>query len=184
MGRRRQGARPVGSGGSGGSGSGEGRARAVLTSIPGGAGAPDADARDDHDRAEAPEHAGRVQPGSSAAEIGQRARIWHVVLNVAGRVTPLPQLKQGLEQLAHEHPPFLTARYAADHAEIRYWEQADDLQDAAALALRLWGEHRVSAQLPPWEVVGLEVVDRPTYHKRIAEGYGEPPAFLGGVHPY
>ena len=57
-------------------------------------------------------------------------------------------------------------------------------KDAAAMALRLWGEHRVTAQLPPWEIVGLEVVDRPTYHKRIAEGYGEPPAFLGGVHPY
>jgi hypothetical protein len=112
------------------------------------------------------------------------ARIWHVVLNLAGTVTPLAQLKQGLEQLAHDHPPFLTARYAADHAEIRYWEQAATLQDAAALALRLWGEHRATAQLPPWEIVGLEVVDRSTYHQRIASGFAEPPAFLGGVHPY
>jgi hypothetical protein len=106
------------------------------------------------------------------------------VLNLAGGVTPLAQLKQGLEQLAHDHPPFLTARYAADRAEIRYWEQAATLQDAAALALRLWGEHRSSAQLPPWEIVGLEVVDRSTYHQRIAAGFAEPPAFLGGVHPY
>ncbi|WP_370093285.1 hypothetical protein [Streptacidiphilus sp. MAP12-20] len=156
-----------------------GRSGVVLTSIQGGA-----EPSPVPGRTQGQGPAERIAPGSSAAEIGQRARIWHVVLNVAGQVTPLPQLKQGLEQLAHEHPPFLTARYASDHAEIRYWEQADDLQDAAAMALRLWGEHRVSAALPPWEVVGLEVVDRPTYHKRIAEGYGEPPAFLGGVHPY
>ncbi len=163
--RRSPGAGPVGKG------------RVVLTSIPGGGERPGAAGPE----AVSAEH---TRPSSSAAEIGQRARIWHVVLNVAGGVTPLPSLKQGLEQLAHEHPPFLTARYAVDHAEIRYWEQADTLQDAAALALRLWGEHRSSAGLPPWEVVGLEVVDRPTYHQRIAEGYAEPPAFLGGVHPY
>jgi hypothetical protein len=107
-----------------------------------------------------------------------------VVLSVAGRATSLTELKRGLEQLAHDHTPFLTARYAVDHGEIRYWEQAEHLQDAAAMALRLWGEHRATAQLPPWEIVGLEVVDRPTYHKRIAEGYGESRAFLGGVHPY
>ncbi|MFE9423380.1 hypothetical protein ACFYNO_10495 [Kitasatospora sp. NPDC006697] len=112
------------------------------------------------------------------------ARLWHVVLSLAGEVTPLGALKAGLEQLAHDHSFFLTARYAADHAEIRYWEQARDLHDAAAIALRLWGEHRTSAKLPPWEIVGLEVIDRATYHQRIAEGTGAPAGQLGGVHPY
>jgi len=107
-----------------------------------------------------------------------------VVLSVAGEETPAPELRRGLEQLAHDHPFLLTARYAPGHAEIRYWEQARDLHDAAALALRLWGEHRISARLPAWEIVGLEVVDRATYQKRIAERAGGPPAFLGGVHPY
>ena len=32
--------------------------------------------------------------------------------------------------------------------------------DVASLALRLWNEHRESAGLPRWEVVGLEVVER------------------------
>ncbi|WP_404814115.1 hypothetical protein [Kitasatospora fiedleri] len=114
----------------------------------------------------------------------EQARMWHVVLSVAGAATPLPELRTALEKLAHDHSFFLTARYAADHAEVRYWEEARDLHDAAAIALRLWGEHKASAKLPAWEIVGLEVVDRPTYHKRVAEGFGSPPPQLGGVHPY
>ncbi|MEU1422872.1 MULTISPECIES: hypothetical protein [unclassified Kitasatospora] len=116
--------------------------------------------------------------------VPEQARLWHVVLSVAGQTTPLSALRAGLERLAHDHSFFLTARYAADHAEIRYWEQARDLHDAAAIALRLWGEHKVTANLPPWEIVGLEVVDRATYHKRVAEGFGGPPPHPGGVHPY
>ncbi|WP_407675423.1 hypothetical protein [Peterkaempfera griseoplana] len=128
--------------------------------------------------------AGR-EPGSAlSAAVAEQGRLWHVVLSVAGRTTPLAELRSGLEQLAHDHPFLLTARYAADHAEVRYWEQARDLHDAAAIALRLWGEHRASAQLPAWEIVGLEVVDRSTYHKRLSEGYGDAAAVLGGVHPY
>ncbi|MER7772093.1 hypothetical protein [Kitasatospora sp. NPDC096140] len=116
--------------------------------------------------------------------VPEQARLWHVVLSVSGEATQLSSLRASLERLAHDHSFFLTARYAADHAEIRYWEQARDLHDAAAIALRLWGEHKVTANLPPWEIVGLEVVDRATYHKRVAEGFGDPPPHLGGVHPY
>ncbi|MFD5562208.1 MULTISPECIES: hypothetical protein [Kitasatospora] len=114
----------------------------------------------------------------------EQGRLWHVVLSVAGAATPLPELRAALEKLAHDHSFFLTARYAADHAEVRYWEEARDLHDAAAIALRLWGEHKASAKLPAWEIVGLEVVDRPTYHKRVAEGFGGPLPQLGGVYPY
>ncbi|MGW4378560.1 hypothetical protein [Kitasatospora sp. NPDC004531] len=114
----------------------------------------------------------------------EQGRLWHVVLSVAGAAAPLPELRASLEKLAHDHSFFLTARYAADHAELRYWEEARDLHDAAAIALRLWGEHKASAKLPAWEIVGLEVVDRPTYHKRVAEGFGGPPPQLGGVYPY
>ncbi|MCX5112013.1 hypothetical protein OOK13_26385 [Streptomyces sp. NBC_00378] len=111
-------------------------------------------------------------------------RLWHITLSVSGAATPLSEIRRGLEQLAHDHPFLLTSRYAADHAEIRYWEEARDLHDAAAVALRLWGEHRSTARLPPWEIVGLEVIDRETYHQRVAEGYGPPPAAPVGVHPY
>jgi hypothetical protein len=128
--------------------------------------------------------------GGAAAEEQEQAghlegtRLWHVTLSVAGREAPLAEVRRGLEQLAHDHPFLLTSRYANDRAEIRYWEEARDLHDAAAVALRLWGEHRVSAKLPPWEIVGLEVLGRDTYHQRLAEGYGPPPAAAVGVHPY
>ncbi|WUD75356.1 hypothetical protein OG937_28545 [Streptomyces sp. NBC_00510] len=112
------------------------------------------------------------------------SRLWHVTLSVSGPEAPLAEVRRALEQLANDHPFLLTSRYAADHAEIRYWEEARDLHDAAAIALRLWGEHRSSANLPPWETVGLEVIDRDTYHQRLAEGYGPPPAAPIGVHPY
>ncbi|WP_443065286.1 hypothetical protein [Streptomyces sp. NBC_00536] len=112
------------------------------------------------------------------------SRLWHITLSVSGKPVPLSEVRRGLEQLAHDHPFLLTSRYADDHAEIRYWEEARDLHDAAAVALRLWGEHRSSAKLPAWEIVGLEVIDRATYHQRVAEGYGPPPAHPVGVHPY
>ncbi|WP_406000924.1 hypothetical protein [Streptomyces sp. NBC_00829] len=118
------------------------------------------------------------------AEERVQSKLWHITLSVSGAEAPLKEVRRGLEQLAHDHPFLLTSRYANDHAEIRYWEEARDLHDAAAVALRLWGEHRSSARLPPWEIVGLEVIDRQTYHQRIAEGYGPPPAAPVGVHPF
>lgn len=125
--------------------------------------------------------------GAEQTAVGQeltQSKLWHITLCVSGAEIPLKEVRRGLEQLAHDHPFLLTSRYANDHAEIRYWEEARDLHDAAAVALRLWGEHRSSAGLPPWEIVGLEVIDRETYHQRIAEGYGPPPAAPVGVHPY
>jgi len=134
-------------------------------------------------------HAGSVaEPGAAADADGAAPdgahRLWHVTLSVAGPEAPLKEVRRGLERLAHDHPFLLTSRYANDHAEIRYWEEARDLHDAAAVALRLWGEHRASAQLPPWEIVGLEVIARETYHQRIADGYGPAPAVPVGVHPF
>ncbi|NJP99424.1 hypothetical protein [Streptomyces zingiberis] len=128
-----------------------------------------------------------AEPGSAPGAEPERrepSRLWHVTLSLAGERTPPADVRRGLERLAHDHPFLLTGRYAADHAEIRYWEEARDLHDAAAVALRLWGEHRATAGLPPWEIVGLEVVDRDTYHQRVTEGYGRPPVSPIGVHPF
>ncbi|WP_137989337.1 hypothetical protein [Streptomyces vilmorinianum] len=149
-----------------------GTAERALTSVEAGA---DFDEGQDTETAEARSEEQRVVVAS---------KLWHITLSVSGAETPLKEVRRGLEQLAHDHPFLLTSRYANDHAEIRYWEEARDLHDAAAVALRLWGEHRQSAKLPPWEIVGLEVIDRETYHQRIAEGYGPPPAAPVGVHPY
>ncbi|MGW1372785.1 hypothetical protein ACWD6P_00685 [Streptomyces sp. NPDC002446] len=135
---------------------------------------------DDDERAEQ----GRTARPAPEGERREASRLWHITLSVSGAEAPLKEVRRALEQLAHDHPFLLTSRYANDHAEIRYWEEARDLHDAAAVALRLWGEHRSTAKLPPWEIVGLEVIDRETYHQRIAEGYGLPPASPVGVHPF
>ncbi|MEU6877047.1 hypothetical protein [Streptomyces sp. NPDC046712] len=148
-----------------------GTAERALTSVEAGA---DFDESQDTETAEA--------RGEERAVVA--SKLWHITLSVSGAEAPLKEVRRALEQLAHDHPFLLTSRYANDHAEIRYWEEARDLHDAAAVALRLWGEHRQTAKLPPWEIVGLEVIDRETYHQRIAEGYGPPPAAPVGVHPY
>ncbi|GGW90781.1 hypothetical protein [Streptomyces noursei] len=151
-----------------------GTAERTLTSV-GSAGRSADDRRAERDR---------TAPRAREGERREVSRLWHVTLSVSGAEAPLKEVRRALEQLAHDHPFLLTSRYANDHAEIRYWEEARDLHDAAAVALRLWGEHRSTAKLPPWEIVGLEVIDRETYHQRVAEGYGPPPASPVGVHPY
>lgn len=154
-----------------------GTAERTLTSVGTGedSGRPDSDERTERNRTARPAPEGERREAS---------RLWHITLSVSGAEAPLKEVRRALEQLAHDHPFLLTSRYANDHAEIRYWEEARDLHDAAAVALRLWGEHRSTAKLPPWEIVGLEVIDRETYHQRIAEGYGLPPASPVGVHPF
>jgi len=42
--------------------------------------------------------------------------------------------------------------------------------DVASLAMRLWNEHRHSAKLPDWEIVGLEIVGKHLFDKRAANG--------------
>ncbi|MFE3828752.1 hypothetical protein [Streptomyces sp. NPDC059092] len=187
MRRARPGAAPRGTGGSAHARRAAGGQRA-LTSVEVGeptAAGPDATAGTDG-TSDTPGAGGERRQGEAAAtaDARQLSKLWHITLSVSGPESPLTEVRRGLEQLAHDHPFLLTSRYATDHAEIRYWEEARDLHDAAAVALRLWGEHRSTSQLPPWVIVGLEVIDRETYHQRIAEGYGPPPAAPVGVHPF
>ena len=110
--------------------------------------------------------------------------MWHVTLTLVGEAMEPREVRSALERLAHERPFLLSARYAADRAELRYWEEARDLEDAAALALRLWGEHRLTADLPPWRVAGLEVVDRATFQRRATDTPAPALMPAGGVRPF
>ena len=92
--------------------------------------------------------------------------MWHITLTVAGAHVPESVIKCALERLSHEHPFLLSGRYSADRAEVRYWEEATDVATALRMAVALWEEHTESADLPPWRVVGVEVVDRETFHRR------------------
>ena len=88
------------------------------------------------------------------------SRLWHVTLTIGGDAHDPDHVRGALERLHGERPFFVASRYAGDRAELQYWEEADSCEDACALALRLWGEHRATADLPAWSVVGLEVVER------------------------
>jgi hypothetical protein len=92
--------------------------------------------------------------------------LWHVTLTVAGESRPVDEVLGALERLSVERPFFLSGRYAAERAELRYWEEAADCADACAMALRVWFDHRESASLPPWHVVALEVVARDEHQRR------------------
>lgn len=97
------------------------------------------------------------------------APLWHVTVTVTGDELPAGQVRAALERLSHAQPLMLAARYATCRAELRYWEEAPTVLHAAALAVRLWDEQRAPAALPDWQVVGLEVVDRDTYHLRFEQ---------------
>ena len=109
-------------------------------------------------------------------------RLWHVTLTVGGPPAPPDDVRAALERLAAEQPFLLSGRYSDDCAEVRYWEEAEDCTDACALALRLWGEHRESASLPPWRVTALEVLEQTVQERRNAE---EPMGVMtiAAVHP-
>lgn len=110
--------------------------------------------------------------------------LWFVTVTVAGEVVEAHAIRAGLERLSHEHPFLLSGRYAADRAEVRYWEEGPDAQSVLDLAVSLWGEHRTSAGLPDWEVVGVEVIDRETFHRRGRHlGHGPGLIAAGGVSP-
>ncbi len=96
----------------------------------------------------------------------QSVRLWHVTVTVAGSPQPLTLVLGALRALQAERPFIHSLRYDEDRVELQYWEEGEEMVDAASLALRLWNEHRESAGLPVWEVVGLEVVERDTWHTR------------------
>ncbi len=92
--------------------------------------------------------------------------LWHVRVTLAGTATDAEQLGQALQRLCQMSPFLASVRYNAERAEVTYWDEAENADDAAALALRVWNDHRRSVGLPPWRVVGLEIVDRETRHVR------------------
>ena len=73
------------------------------------------------------------------------------------------RVRQALERLSHAHPFLLEARYGNDRAELRYWEEAEGMDAAFAIASAMWGANERSSRLPGWDVVGLQVLDRQTY---------------------
>src|SRR4051794_17098671 len=59
--------------------------------------------------------------------------LWHVTLTVSGDPFDIEALRHGLDRLVEERPFMLSVRYDAFRAELRYWDEAEDVDDAAAL---------------------------------------------------
>ncbi len=95
-------------------------------------------------------------------------QLWHVTVTVGGDPHEPSKTHAGLARLIAERPFIHSALYAENRAEVSYWEESGDMVDAASLALRMWNEHRTSADLPDWKTVGLEVVDEDTHRLREA----------------
>ena len=112
--------------------------------------------------------------------------MWHVILTVAGDPVAPQTIREALERLSSEHPFLLAGRYSSERAEVRYWEEAPDVASALRLAVLLWDEHIASAQLPPWRVVGVEVIDRETFHRRGRHAHERPGGLVaaGRVLPF
>ncbi len=98
-------------------------------------------------------------------------RLWHVTVTVAGEPVEPMLVRSALTRLAEERPFMDSTGCTAESAEVTYWDEGDSLLDVASIALRLWAEHRDSAGLPLWEVVGLEVVEKSVHDART---YGGP----------
>jgi hypothetical protein len=109
-----------------------------------------------------------VVPGLNPG--GQGGRLWHVTVTVAGdQVEPL-LVRSALNRLTEERPFIDSVGFTGQGASLTYWDEGDSLLDVASLALRLWAEHRDSAGLPSWEVVGLEVIEKPVHDARGHSG--------------
>jgi len=103
-----------------------------------------------------------VPPSDSSAAL----RMWHVTVTVSGTPTSAEQVRRPLERLNIQHPFLLGAPSSGERAEIRYWEEARDMDTAAQAASAMWADNAVNARLPDWDVVALQVLDRATYLSR------------------
>jgi len=110
--------------------------------------------------------------------------IWFVKVTVGGDSLPLLRVHRALELLSVERAFLVSARYGADRADIRYWDECDDADQAIRQALSLWGDAEVSTRLPGWQVIGLEVADRATARRQWDRG-DHPRVFaLGEILPF
>jgi hypothetical protein len=98
--------------------------------------------------------------------VDQPGRLWLVTITLCGEPQDTEMVRQALERLQQERPFLHSVRYQADMAELQYWEEGEHMLDAASLAMRVWNEHRESCDLPPWELVGLEVLERDVSQRR------------------
>ncbi len=90
----------------------------------------------------------------------KRVRHWHVTLTLAGAPVEPLMVRRALTRLQEERPFLDSVRSTGSSVELQFWDEGESMLDVASLAMRLWNEHRGSAKLPDWEVVGLEILEK------------------------
>jgi hypothetical protein len=97
-------------------------------------------------------------------------RHWHVTLTLAGDPVEPLIVRAAMQRLSEQHQFLDSVSSTGDSAEIQFWDEGENMLDVASLAMRVWNEHRESANLPPWEVVGLEVLEKTVRESRTSVG--------------
>ena len=97
-------------------------------------------------------------------------RHWHVTLTLAGDPVEPLIARAAMQRLSEAHQFLDSVSSTSDSAEIQFWDEGENMLDVASLAMRLWNEHRDSANLPRWEVVGLEVLEKNVRDVRTSLG--------------
>ena len=105
-------------------------------------------------------HRGPLRPKDGTISTTPAHRHWHVAITLSGDPVEPLLVRAALLRLSEERPFLESMRFSGERAEIQFWDEGESMLDVASLALRLWSEHRDSAGLPRWEVVGLEVVEK------------------------
>jgi hypothetical protein len=121
--------------------------------------------------------------GPRAAD-GSDPTLWFVTVTLGGDPLEPTETRAALERLSIERPFVVSARYAAARAEVRYWDEGEDVSVAIAQALRMWSDHAESAKLPKWRVVGLEVLDRETARLQWDGADRRRVQVLGEIRPF
>jgi len=102
-----------------------------------------------------------VVPGDGQGELlNTLVRHWHVTLTLAGDPVEPLIVRAAIQRLSEQHQFLDSVSSSTDSAEIQFWDEGETMLDVASLAMRVWNEHRESANLPRWEVVGLEVLEK------------------------
>ena len=115
---------------------------------------------------------------------GDDPTLWFVTVTLGGDPLEPTETRAALERLSIERPFVVSARYGASRAEVRYWDECDDVAVAIDQALRMWSDHARSARLPAWRVVGLEVIDRETARLQWDGADRRRVQVLGEIRPF
>lgn len=115
---------------------------------------------------------------------GSDPTLWFVTVTLGGHALEPTETRAALERLSIERPFVVSARYGATRAEVRYWDECDDVAVAVEQALRMWSDHVESARLPAWRVVGLEVLDRETARLQWDGADRRRVQVLGEIRPF